>query len=333
MAYLLLNIGYSPTASLTYQGTTDTQADWVNVPIETLFFDLQEQQIFYKDVNNVVYPYKKQATNIKNVSSSQWSRILPAPVNLANGETANGLTFFTDTDIVANGTTSYDQYGIAYGISIILNLANTNGTANINILGTDYLLTFDTDNFTSVSNWLASNEATLNALNVRVFRLGSGTDGRLRFCSTEAILNGINFTNSTGNVSATIENEFTGSATASQDHVLIPYIGRPYENNRILHTIRANFNLSTGSVQYCELGLFRYANDSLIGSAITIVRNNDVTGAQVVLETYTGGVSDSFVTGGFYIALINNTGTSLDFIGASGILIQNIFDSPISFTE
>jgi hypothetical protein len=87
MAYIPLNIGYNPTASLTYEGTTDTPADWTSVPSESLFFDLQEKQVFYKDVNNVVYPYKQQATNIKSVSSSQWSRILPAPVNLPNGDT------------------------------------------------------------------------------------------------------------------------------------------------------------------------------------------------------------------------------------------------------
>jgi hypothetical protein len=334
MAYTPLNIGYSPTASNSYAGTTDSPIDWVNVPSETLFFDLQEQQVFYKDVNNVVYPYKQQATEIKNVSSTQWNKTLPAPVTLNNGDTANGFTFFDNVlDKTAGGTTSYDEYNIAYGISIILDVANTNGTANINILGTDYLITFDTDNFTSVSNWLATNEATLNALNVRVFRLGSGTDGRLRFCSTEAILNGITFTNLTGDIAATIQNEFTGSPTASGDHLLIPYTGRPYENNRILHTIRANFNLTTGSVQYAELGLFRYANDSLIGSSIPIVRNNDVTGAQVVLETYTASATDSFVLGGFYVALTNNTGVVLEFINNAGVLIQNIYDSPVSFTE
>lgn len=272
------------------------------------------------------------ALNTYNVSSSQWSKTLPAPAPLPNGQIANGFTFFDNVvDKVAAGTTAYDEYDIAYGISVSLDVTNTNGTANINILGVDYLLTFTTDNFTSVSNWLSTNEATLNALNVRVFRLGSGADGRLRFCSTEAILNGITFTNLTGDIAATIKNEFTGGATAAGDHLLIPYAGKPYFGKRILHTIRANFNITTGSVQYAELGLFRYQDDTQIGSAITIQRNPDTTGSLLVIETYTSSALDPFVAGGFYLALVNNTGQTLDFFGSVGILIQNIFDSETSF--
>lgn len=229
------------------------------------------------------------------------------------------------------GTTPYDEYTIAFGISIILDVTNTSGVANINILGVDYPITFLTDNFTSATNFVTVNQATLNALNVRLFALGSGTDGRIRFCAPEATLNAITITNVSGNITGTIANEFTGSPTASGDHLLIPYVGKPYFRKRILHTIRANFNLITGSVQYAELGLFRYANDTQIGSAIIIQRNPDVTGALVVLETYTASATDSFVTGGFYLALNNNTGQTLEFIGATGILIQNVFDSETSF--
>jgi hypothetical protein len=229
------------------------------------------------------------------------------------------------------GTTPYDEYNIAYGISITLDVANTSGVANINILGVDYPITFLTDNFTTVETFVTANTATLNALNVRLFALGSGTDGRIRFCAPEATLNAITITNVSGDITGTIANEFTGSPTASGDHLLIPYVSKPYFGKRILHTIRANFNLVTGSVQYAELGLFRYANDTQIGSAIIIQRNPDVTGALVVLETYTASATDSFVTGGFYLALNNNTGQTLEFTGATGILIQNIFDSETSF--
>jgi hypothetical protein len=229
------------------------------------------------------------------------------------------------------GTTPYDEYSIAFGISITLDVANTSGVANINILGVDYPITFLTDNFTSAQTFVNTNRATLNALNVRLFALGSGTDGRIRFCAPEATLNAITITNVSGDITGTIANEFTGSLTASGDHLLIPYVGKPYFGKRILHTIRANFNLVTGSVQYAELGLFRYANDTQIGSAIIIQRNPDVTGALVVLETYTASATDSFVTGGFYLALNNNTGQTLEFTGATGVLIQNIFDSETSF--
>ena len=167
---------------------------------------------------------------------------------------------------------------------------------------------------------------------MRLFALGSGTDGRIRFCASETILNNITFTNLTGDVSAVIENEFTNDPFAVNDHLLVPYENEPYFNKRILHTIRANFNIVSGSVQYAELGLFRYANDTQIGSGITILRTPDTTGSQVVLETYTASATDSFVIGGFYIALVNNTGVTLDFTSNAGILIQNIYDEQLSFS-
>jgi len=228
------------------------------------------------------------------------------------------------------GTTPYDEYDIAYGISITL--SGTSGSANINVDGTNYLATFDTDLFTTANNWVVANQAALNTMGIQAFALGSGADGRIRFGATaNTILNGITITNVTPNLSGTIANEFTGSSTAAGDHLRVPYVGKPYFGKRILHTIRDNFNIVSGSVQYAELGLFRYANDTQIGSAIIIQRNPDVTGALVVLETYTASPTDSFVTGGFYLALNNNTGQTLEFFGSTGILIQNVFDSATSF--
>lgn len=265
------------------------------------------------------------------IASTQWSKTLPAPVNLPNGSIANGFTFFDNvTDKVSGGTTSYSELNIAFGITITL--SGTSGTANINIDGTNYLATFDTDLFTTANNWVVANKAALDAIGIKVFALGSGADGRIRFgAATDTILNAITIANVTPDLSGTIANEFTGSPTASGDHILIPYVGEPYENLRIHQTIRANFNIDTGSVQYAELGLFRYADDSQIGSAISIIRNTDVTGNLVVIETYTAGASDPFVQGGFYIALNNQSGTSLDFIGASGVLIQSTFQKLVNF--
>lgn len=279
--------------------------------------------------------YDLPSSNLNAIitSSTQWNRTLPAPVPLPNGATANGFTFFDNVaDKDSDGTTSYAELNIAYGISVILDVLNTSGVANINILGTDYPITFVTDNFTSAQNFVTTNEATLNALNVRVFALGSGTDGRIRFCSTEAILNGITITNVSGDITGVMQNEFTGSSTSVGDHVLVPYVGQPYEGLRINQTLRLNFNLVTGSVQYCELGLFRYENDTQIGSSILILRNPDVTGALVVIETYTAGATDPFVIGGFYPALINNTGQTLEFFSKAGILIQSIYQKPVNFT-
>lgn len=267
-----------------------------------------------------------------NFGSTQWANTIGVPVDLLNGQVANGCTFFDNVlDKVAGGTTIYDEYDITFGISIILDVANTSGTANINILGVDYPMTFATDNFTTVSNWLAANEATLNGLNVRVFRLGSGTDGRLRFCASEAILNGITFTNLTGDIAATIQNEFTGSATASPDHILVPYVGTAYEGQRIHHNFRVNFGIVTGSAQTYGLSLRRYENDSIIGSEIQVNRNQDVEGVQQNFISYTGGATDPFVEGGFYFALRNDSGSVAQITSGIGILIQNYYQKLTQF--
>lgn len=260
-------------------------------------------------------------------ASTQYSKTLGAPVPLTSGSIANGCTFFTAADLVANGSTAYYEIDLQYGRTITL--SGTSGTANINVNGIDYLATFTTDLFNTAQQWVVANQTTLNALGIRVFALGSGADGRIRFgASTNTILNAITITNVTTNLSGTIANEFTGSPSASLDHFIVPYIGTAIENQRLLHTIRANFNIATGSTEFAELGLFRFQNDTLIGSTIQIVRNNDTTGQQVVLETYTGSSGDAFVTGGFYIALNNTSPSTLNFIGASGLLLQTVFQRP-----
>jgi hypothetical protein len=88
------------------------------------------------DTGNVV------SSDAVNFGSTQWSNTPVAPTTLLDGQTANGFTFFTNADKVANGTTSYDEYNIAFGID--LTLTGTSGTANISVAGVDYLATFNT---------------------------------------------------------------------------------------------------------------------------------------------------------------------------------------------
>ena len=119
---------------------------------------------------------------VYSVASSQWNTTAPT-TTLPSGDTANGFTFFDETtDKSSSGTSSYDEYVLSFGISITL--SGTSGTANINVDGTDYLATFNTDLFTTADDWVNANQATLNALGIQVFALGSGSDGRIRFGAT-----------------------------------------------------------------------------------------------------------------------------------------------------
>lgn len=262
-------------------------------------------------------------------SSTQWSKTLAAPVALNNGQTANGCTFFTNADLVSAGTTDYNKYPLQFGIQ--LNLSGTSGTANINIDGVDYISTFNTDLFTTASDWVVANKTTLNALGIRVFALSTGG---IRFAhESDTVLNAITITTLTGDLSGTLIEPFTNAPFALYNHIIVPYTDQLYKNIRIHHTIRTNFEIATGSVQNLNLALFRYSDDSIIGSTITISRNSDTTGNQTVFETYTNDENDPFVTGGFYPALINNSGQSITFIDKAGILIQNTFQKPVLFKE
>ncbi len=265
-----------------------------------------------------------------NFGQTQWSKTLGAPVTLNNGQTANGFTFFTNADKVANGTTAYDEYFQYYGIQITL--SGTSGTANINVNGINYLATFTTNLFTTAQNWVTANQAAMNALGINVFALGSGTDGRIKFGSTtNTILDAITITNVSGNLNGTIGNPFTGSATSSLDHLVIPYAGTPYVGQRLVHDFRVNFSISTGTAQTLALSLRRYEDDSIIGSEIQVNRNQDVAGQQYDFLSYTAGPLDPFVTGGFYFALRNNSGANVNIESNVGILIVTTYQKPTDF--
>ena len=233
------------------------------------------------------------------------------------------------------GTTPYDEYNINYGLSI--ELTGTSGTANISFDGgaTNYLLTFNTDLYTTAVDWENLWGDTLRALNIRPFVLGSGADGRIRFCASRTNLLNMTIGNAgTGDLNGNIVQEFTGGSEPKPDHLLIPYVGKPYFGRRIQHYIRVNFNINTGAVKYANLQLRRYANDSVIGSSIPIQRydgTSGITGQQHVFVTYTASPTDSFVLGGFYFALENVSNADWTIEGAVGVLVQNVFDTEISF--
>ena len=121
------------------------------------------------------------------------------------------------------------------------------------------------------------------------------------------------------------------SIAGSGDHVIIPYVGTAYEGQRLQHNIRVNFGIATGSSQTLGLSLRRFADNSIIGSEIKVTRDQDVSGNQFNFITYTAGASDPFVTGGFYFALRNDSGASVDIEGSIGILIQTYYQKPTLF--
>jgi hypothetical protein len=273
--------------------------------------------------------------------STQWGRTLPSPEALANNGIANGCTFFDNVaDKDPDGTTSYDEWNITYGIEIEVT-AGTVGTAQINVDGVNYQLNFATDIDTSVQNWVTTN-APLLAGTAFVYFLPTTTEwlpnqgpksARIRFCTTEAIANGVTFTADVGSDwVANISNPFTNTATSASDHILVPYVSTAYEGQRLHHSFRVNFEFDTvGGTGNLALSLRRFASDTQIGSDIQVNKNNDVGGTLVTIASYTNSATDPFVTGGFYFLLVNTSGNSVDFINKVGILAQTTYQKLTKF--
>jgi hypothetical protein len=266
-------------------------------------------------------------TSVRNFCSSQWGKTLGS-TSVNDGTTYNlSVAFDPTTDEDSDGTSTYDQMNLAYGID--LDLSGSSGTANINVDGVNYLATFDTDLTTTASNWCTANTSTLRALGINVSDYGSG---KIRFCASQTICDGITITNVSGDLNGTLANGFTGLSTSAPDHFLQPYDTKPYVNQRLQYNIRVNLNINNGSDQTLSLSLRRFQNDSLIGSSIPLRRNQDETGKQVVFVTYTASASDPFVTGGFYFLLTNNSGQNVILSGKIGFLIQTYYELPTHFS-
>lgn len=85
----------------------------------------------------------------------------------------------------------------------------------------------------------------------------------------------------------------------------------PWNGIVMHHTIRISFEIVSGSNQEYRLELRRVTDNSVIGAAIKLDRNVDFSGCLVDFETYTASSADPFVTGGFYVALNNVSGQSV----------------------
>ena len=338
MAYQVLKLGYFPTDGFSYTGTTDSPSDFVDVPIDTYFYDISLKTILYKNESGFVsYPFlsDRQITPSYNTASTQWVGKITTPLVLPNGGIANGMTTFDNiADKLAEGTTPYYEWNLSYGLSLVL--SGTSGTANVNILGVNYLLTFNTDLLTTAVDFVNLYYDTIfNATQITSNAVSStiAPAPRIRFGSEKnTFLNTITITTLTGDLSGTFTNDFVGGTTAVYDHVRVPYIGTGVDKTRIHHTFRVNFNINTGNTQTYELGLYRFTDDTLIGSSIPIVRSVDFTGQQQVFETYTSSETDAFVLGGFYFALKNDSGSSVTLSGSIGLLFQSVFEYPLSFS-
>lgn len=316
-----------------YTHTTDTSADFSSVPNNTYFFNKADKLTYYKNSTGEVLGVFTGGASVVTgsntiFSSSQWSRSGIPATPLANGAIANGFSFFTDAgNKVAGGTTSYNEYFLNFTRQF--NLTGTSGSGFFTINGNNYTITFNTSLNQTALDFYTANAATISSIEgVQVGYSDSTLTGfvsGVKFGdSVTTIIDAITFTNTAGDLNGT----FVASVN---DHVDVPYVGTAYEGLRIHHIIRVNFEVATGNVETYELSLRRWFNNSQIGSSVQIGRNADTQGNQVAFISYTAGALDPFVLSGFYVALLNNSGTTATIQGSAGILIQNTFQKPVNF--
>lgn len=266
-----------------------------------------------------------------NFGSTQWGTSASS-VPLLDGTIANGFTFFVPADKDTDGTTSWDEYNLAFGID--LTITGTSGDIVINfgpITGTEFseTMTFSGTIEDTVEQFIINNKAlALSAGEARILYNGGST---IRFCADEAVCNSVATTLPTGTMASTRINPFTGVDAGAIDHVVIPYVGQAYEGQRLQHRFRVNFGIETGSTQTVALSLRRFKDDSIIGSEMKVVRDQDVEGNQFNFVTYTAGPTDPFVEGGFYFGLRNDSGVTVNINGSVGIYIETTYQKPTTF--
>jgi hypothetical protein len=312
----------TPAQGVNYTVTTDTSADWSAVANDTYFYDLADKLVHYKNSSGDII---EGFSGGNNFASTQWGATA-SNVSLANGQIANGMTFFTSADKVASGITTWDEYDINFGID--LTFTGTSGTAGVECVAFAFLATFNTDLDTTASDFVTLNKAGFLALGVILLYNGGAT---IRLCSTEANCNSLTIANVTGDLDGTRINPFTGVDAAAPDHILVPYIGKPYEGQRLQHKFRVNFGIATGNLQTLALSLRRFSDDSVIGSEIKVQRDPDVEGNQFNFLTFTSGINDPFVNGGFYFALRNDSGVNVAINGAIGMYIETTYQLSTTF--
>jgi hypothetical protein len=97
-----------------------------------------------------------------------------------------------------------------------------------------------------------------------------------------------------------------------------------WHGEKMTHHIRISSTIVTGTDQHYILTLRRYADNSVLGQ-VQLNRNADTGLFTADFLTYTYSDVDPFVTGGFYIALDNNSGAGVDITGSINLLIVTYF--------
>jgi hypothetical protein len=116
--------------------------------------------------------------------------------------------------------------------------------------------------------------------------------------------------------------------TIADSKILVPWAGVVLH-----HSIRLSFTIKNGGVETGTVRLRRSSDNSVIGAPVMFNRNADDGSNQIIFNAYTSSATDPFVTGGFYIAINNNSGVRLDLEANKpiSVYIATFYASPRTF--
>lgn len=93
-----------------------------------------------------------------------------------------------------------------------------------------------------------------------------------------------------------------------------------WDGGTTVHTIRLNFEITAGNDQHYEVQIRRGGDNSVVAS-YPVSRNPDSPAVSVDLTTFTYKADDPFVTDGFYLAFVNDSGLQAQIDGAYSLTI------------
>lgn len=112
----------------------------------------------------------------------------------------------------------------------------------------------------------------------------------------------------------------TNSDTFDQLNIVSNSIKTTFQGAKTIHLVRLSFNIIAGVDQFYQIQIRRTIDDSVVYRAM-VQRNTDETIQTIEMTTRTLSGSDPFVVDGFYLAFVNNSGTSATLDDALSLVI------------
>lgn len=95
-----------------------------------------------------------------------------------------------------------------------------------------------------------------------------------------------------------------------------------WRGQKVFHTIRLKLSITTGNSQFYRVEIRRGGDDSVVLRK-TLSRNPDEAEQTIEMVTFTYKADDPYVTDGFYLAFVNDSGIQCEIDGAYSLTIFN----------